>query len=450
MDLVSSSSIQQRKYMLTYLGNTINDHNVSENTKATYFDQYIGHKSSFISDDMLRDTIIAEVTSMGILAKKNSNKVATQWLSQDNRDYCFSESQRFKHAPKPISEYPGITKLLEVVNADPSTTQNLDSALVMGYNTSGSCLNFHDDSEKLIDQSASIAVVSFGSERRMEFCYQGGPKSPQFSINVKEGDMVIMKPGCQQALEHRICPGSKSQSTSWRFSISFRKVSEPSEDNEISFNTVPDADGGTVKSEPKPKTKARISIITGDSLVAELDPIKLGRNNRKIVRNLSKGGALIRDVSNQIDKFYTSVNDDEVIVENVFVCVGTNDIRYCKESGVGHLRRHLFGLINKIKLFFPGAKIWFQSLIPLLIQNQWTISNIESYNSMLYDVCSISKIFYINCFHMFLARTRRGDLLRDERLFIKDNIHPNKSGVSKIALKYLFCIHNSRFNPLAY
>ena len=141
-ELVSSSSIQQRKYMLSYLSNNVNAHYANESTKAAYFDQYVCQKTKFLNDKLLRDVVLAEVTSLGILNKKNSNKVATQWLSQDDRDYCFSESQRFKHPPKPIQEYPGITKLLDLVNADPSTTQNLDAALVMGYNTSASCLNF--------------------------------------------------------------------------------------------------------------------------------------------------------------------------------------------------------------------------------------------------------------------------------------------------------------------
>ena len=290
----------------------------------------------------------------------------------------------------------------------------------------------------------------------MELCYLGGPKTSEYSFNVNNGDMMVMKPGCQQALEHRIWPGSKSNSQSptpedqsttpnWRFSISFRKLSEPVEDNEISFDSKPSEPKPVP---PRPKTMTKISIIAGDSLVTDLDPVKLGRNGKKIVKNLSKGGALIRDVCNQIDEFYTSI-DDDIIVEKVFVCVGTNDIRYCRKSGIGHLRRHLFGLINKIKLFFPGAKIWFQSLIPLPIQNEWTITNIESYNSMLYDICTKSRIFYLNCFYMFLSYTR-GICLRDEQFFSKDNIHPKKSGVIMIARKYLSCIYRNNFNPLAY
>ena len=153
---------------------------------------------------------------MGILGKK-SNKVTTQWLSGDDRAYCFSESQSFKHPPKPLKEYPGICTLLDLVNAHPSTTHNLDSALVMGYNHTESHLNFHHDGENLIDQTGSIAVVSYGpSERCMEFCHQGGPapREPEFSFNVKEGDLAVMKPGCQQTLLHRICSGSKEQRVS--------------------------------------------------------------------------------------------------------------------------------------------------------------------------------------------------------------------------------------------
>ena len=452
-DIVSSSSLEQSKSMLIYLNNFINNNQpkLPVNDDLTDFLHYTDHTTSFLIDDQLKDTIIAEVTSMGIINNK-ANKVTTQWLSSDKRDYCFSESPRFKHPPKPISEYPGIGKLLDQVNAHTSTTHDLDAALVMGYNKSNTSLNFHHDGEKLIDQNSSLAVVSFGSERRMEFCYQGGPKVPQYSVDVCDGDLLVMKPGCQQNILHRVCPGAKedhSITDTWRFSISCRKVSpiedgDDDADGEISFNK-----GGDV---PKPVLpKSKISIIVGDSLVTGLDHVKLSRKGKQNVKNLSEGGAKIRDVSLQLDDFYANGLTDGSVVDKVFVSIGTNDIRSCKESGVGHLRSKLFKLISKIQLYFPDACIWFQSLLPLPIQDCWTVQNIEAYNGMLYDICSISKIFFLDCFRMFLAPVGNGILLRSEPLFLnRDNIHPNNRGLALIARKYLYLIHNRRFNPLAY
>ena len=108
-------------------------------------------------------------------------------------------------------------------------------------------------------------------------------------------------------------------------------------------------------------------------------------------------------------------------------------------------------------MYFPGSNIWFQSLIPLPIHNKWTVKNIEAYNKMLYNVCSISKVFYINLFDMFLSRNRFGTWLRAEQLYCNNvdkngsiNIHPNRHGWSLIARQYLSIIHSRSFNPIGY
>ena len=69
---------------------------------------------------------------------------------------------------------------------------------------------------------------------------------------------------------------------------------------------------------------------------------------------------------------------------------------------------------------------------------------------MLYDVCTNSNAYYVNCMDMFLTWTRGGIQLRNESYFRKDNIHLNNSGLIKLARKYLSCIHRRKFNPLGY
>ena len=181
------------------------------------------------------------MTSLGLF--KNSKGVVTQWLSNDSREYCFSESQRCKHSPKALADYPGISKLLNLVNADPRTTQNLDAALISAYNSKNTALNFHNDGEHIIDQNSSIATISLGSTRSMEFCPGGrGPQEAGHSFEVHNHDMVIMKPGCQQIIKHRICSDESDdiKEVEWRVSISFRKVTplDPIKDvdPEISFD----------------------------------------------------------------------------------------------------------------------------------------------------------------------------------------------------------------------
>ena len=107
------------------------------------------------------------------------------------------------------------------------------------------------------------------------------------------------------------------------------------------------------------------------------------------------------DVEKQFESLYMSFSDTDntPVVEKVVVCVGTNDIRNCRENGIRHLKRPLINLIEKIKLLFPDSTIWFQSLIPLAVQNQFTIANVEQFNSLLFEVMFI----YENIFSQYIS-----------------------------------------------
>ena len=135
---------------------------------------------------------------------------------------------------KDIRKFQGICKLMDKVNKEPSTTQNADSALVKVYNTKNAGIDFHDDGEKLIDSKSSISAVSFGTSRTIEFCRRvKWPRSPELSLKVENHDLMVMKPGCQEHLVHRVCPGT--QSNGWRVLISLRKLSPLGDDN-LSLN----------------------------------------------------------------------------------------------------------------------------------------------------------------------------------------------------------------------
>ena len=142
------------------------------------------------------------------------------------------------------------------------------------------------------------------------------------------------------------------------------------------------------------------------------------------------------------------MTDSDSIVEKVFLCVATNDIRNCYHNGVKHLKSPLIQLIRKVKLLFPKACVYFQSLIPLPVRNQTTIKNIMDTNYMIFDICKKERIYYLNVFWAFLGH----DGYRNKNLFPKNlnDIHPNKIGVGTLARFYIERIHSKRFNPLGY
>ena len=186
-------------------------------------------------------------------------------------------------------------------------------------------------------------------------------------------------------------------------------------------------------------------MIAGDSFTERLDATRLGRKGRKTVLNISKGGAKIGDVSKQLDQFYMSNHDD--IVSQVFISVGTNDIRHCRASGVKHLKKALSDLAKKIKVLFPEANVWFQCIVPLPIQHIYSIKNVIMYNNLLWEVCSNNKVYFMDCFGIFMGRNG----YRQEILFKgRDDVHPNNIGLGLLARCYIKLIHSRNFNPLGY
>ena len=443
-DLMFSCTLAQKKAMLVALSNSIK-RDVEKRTKRNIdFNQYVEVVKDFLPSDYFDEAIKAEVTELGLL--KKADKPQTQWLSCDSREYCFSDNAKLKHPAKNIKQFPAICKLMEQVNSDSRTTQNADSALVIVYNSMYAGIDFHNDGEKLIDSNSSISTVTFGSTRDIDFCNHAlRPRVAQHTLQCDNHDLMIMKPGCQENLVHRVCQGKTFDiaNDDWRIVISFRKLSpEVVQDPEISFDNRTSNPVTAEKDKPTPPT--RVTIIAGDSFSAALDAERLGRKGRKNVVNLSKGDATIKDVSLQLDCYFLSNSYGNVVVEKIFVCVGTNDIRNCRENGVRHLKSPLVSLAEQIKMSFPDAAVWFQCIVPLPLQHQYSVRNVEQYNTMLFEVCSYMKIFYLDIFKNFLVfNLRRGCFYRRESLFVdQHNIHFNRFGLGILARNYIHLIHS--------
>ena len=265
---------------------------------------------------------------------------------------------------------------------------------------------------------------------------------------------MVMKPGCQKRLVHRVCRnGSSDENNSGRrIVISFRKLSSDENDPEISVNlnksTAADYEENSFQG---PATK--VTVIAGDSHTVGLNADKLGRKGKKTVVNLSESGAKIGDVQKSLEKFCMSDEhaNGKLVVEKVFISVGTNDIRNCLEKGTRSLNSPLLYLAEQVKLMFPDAVVWFQNMIPLPWQNKYTYSNVEEFNKIIMEVCRHAQTFYLDIFNEFLVyNPYYGFSYRHEDLFIHSkNIHLNRLGLSILARRYINLIHSS-FNPLGY
>ena len=165
------------------------------------------------------------------------------------------------------------------------------------------------------------------------------------------------------------------------------------------------------------------------------------------VVNLSRGGAKIKHVEGELDNFYKSHGSD-FEVKKLFLCVGTNDIRYCFDNGVRHLKAPLKRLIAKIKTYHINAKIYIQPILPQDVVRRSTRFNILEYNKILHDLCSSERLYYLNVFSEFLDMHG----FKNKSLFEKRglSVHPNVLGMGRLARHYINVIHEKRFNPLVY
>ena len=464
LELLKGFTLNQKKALLISLNKDIID--TTTNTKPrpnTNVSDYIVYIPNYLKDVDLINNISDEVTSLGLLNTENPEKLLTQWLSPHENPYIYGNTA---HPSKPIEEQSAISKLIDNVNTNDKTTKNMDACLSGCYTDHTAHLRLHSDNEHgQIDQESSICVYSLGDTRTIDFV-KNGCKTPFLSVELENNSLLIMKPGAQQLMRHKVdactspkgprhfislrhsLPGKPTKNVSPVKSL-IESFENGSTDTSVTHNasTLPKS-----QSEALPSTVTHTShpvkhctLIAGDSFVARLDPVRLGKG-KKTVHNISQRGAKVGQVEQSIDNFYMTNSDS--MVEKVFLCVGTNDIRNCYHNGVKHLKSPLVQLVRKVKLLFPKACIYFQSLIPLPVRNQTTIKNITDMNCLIFDICRNEHIFYLNVFWAFIGH----DGYRNKFLFPNNlnDIHPNKIGVGTLARFYIERIHSKRFNPLGY
>ena len=261
-----------------------------------------------------------------------------QWLTLDNEPYTWeaSSGKKFVNKPSNLSDYPSIMKLMEEINAKYNVDMN--SCLVTYFHDGKSSIRLHQDAEKELDCDSPICVFSIGGTRSIEFLsrFSTATESPLLTVSPVEGDLYLMKPGCQSLFKHRV-PRVQKGVVSPRYSLSFRKKiplqSEPKPELVPSpvKNLIAKFGGGKghikfVKSSSKgsdsykPGSKKTTTVLFGTSITSHLDCAAIGKKGRKFV-NISKSGAKLCDISDMVDNFHktNAVADD---VEKVIVSVG--------------------------------------------------------------------------------------------------------------------------------
>ena len=412
----------------------------SNNSNCLAFDHFVSTSNAFVKDNVFMKELKVELDSLDLYSPQSS-KPKSMWFNLKDGDYFHGGKN---HARHDLTKYPHLSKLCTLVSSHEDVNKQLDCCNIICFNNNRKTVRLHADNESCIDQSFPIATVSIGATRNIEFVLLGSHhERTVLTVKAEDNSLYVMKPGCQAILQHRVTPGNTKDGDQKRYSISFRKYKP---DNPISASIQPLDDPTNIESVA---SKTRTSLIVGDSFAARLDSSKLSKGRKNVI-NLAQGENKLRNVHDSLEKFYNDPRHSNLFIDQVFVSVGTNDIRYCKHEGVHRFKGELYKLTRFIKQLYPSAKVFFQSLIPLLLtyeNSAYVVKNVLDFNRLLYDVCKYERVFLLDVFGIFLLGN-----FRNPRLFPvgRNDFHPNKRGIGLLAREYISRIHSKHINPLSF
>jgi len=440
--------------------------------------EYVTHVEFFITEEELMAGALSEVQSLLF----DHDKLDTVWIAEEEEQYFF-KGCNLKKPVNLMSKFPFIKAIMDQLNASGLTTGDLNSCLVTRYPNGYSKLNWHSDDEGAqIRQSSSIASFTLlentGDSRKLQM-----RKKLQHKVKKRKttklpvlaeyelghGSVVVMKPGCQDVLEHRVPAASKPCGV--RFALSFRhfickdNVSSCSSDiyhsgGEFSPSMpespiVEEVDTPVKVTQPpsgpppspKPETLPSAIIMAGDSFMKGLKTDKLKKGKRINIFNLAESGHSIKQVKRSVVNFSKSGEASKYQIRKVFFSIGTNDIKHYDKNGVTHLKNPISDLLRTTKELYPLAEIYVQSLIPLPVNNRkFIVEDLDELNKIIYDACCKQRCWMMDAMTVMLNEY----YVRNPSLFKRNNIHPNASGYSVLAQLYIRAIHSERFYPFGW
>ena len=400
--------------------------------------------------------ILSELLSIGV--KSSNIKTATTWLTTTGEQYVWSAANG-RHVtvkdPVDISQFPAIFQLMKDINSRFGC--NLNSCLASYYKCGASSTRYHCDDESSLDPTQGLYVVSLGSKRVIDILPAAGDKrfNSDFTVNATDCSLYIMKPGCQENFVHKVrADGSVKEE---RFSLSFRCMIPPATAatpttttavaataTSSSTTTAEVASDSTTptyyRTSPRKPKKRRTTVLFGTSMTKHVRANQLGFRGRKVV-NLSQSGAKIKDIKENVHKFYetneAALSDD---IEKVIFSIGTNDVKYSK-FGVQHLRKYMSDLIDYTKSLFPAAIVILQSCLPIRCIYPYIAKNVLDFNLILKELCFSNNCVYIDCFKDFLTF----DFSFCNRELYHDWLHLNNRGVGILSTWLRYVVNENSF-----
>ncbi len=140
------------------------------------------------------------------------------WMGDPNTAYRYS-GKLFT----PASWNPTVVKIKERIES--LSGQQYNSVLCNLYRNGQDSVSWHADDESALDETSSIASISFGTTRRFDLKPKNGDKQ-RAQLELENAMLLIMSPEVQLYWLHQIPKTKKVHSP--RVNLTFRRVKSPS------------------------------------------------------------------------------------------------------------------------------------------------------------------------------------------------------------------------------
>lgn len=132
-----------------------------------------------------------------------------------NQAFAYTYSKQTKQA---LIWTPELIQLKQIV--EEKSHQKFNTCLLNLYHHGKESMGWHSDNEKELEDSACIASMSFGAERK--FMLRHTKSKTTITLNLMHGSLLLMQGSIQQHWQHQLPPMAKVQVP--RINLTFRTL----------------------------------------------------------------------------------------------------------------------------------------------------------------------------------------------------------------------------------
>ena len=421
------------------------DTNVQSQSKLYSTNDLVAHVPAFLTKETVEELRLED--ELQELYTGFNSKSKYVWLANLGKpSYSFGGRS---YEPHDIHFRVGIKTLMDKFNHEYNL--QLDSCLITRYKSGEQSLSLHQDNEAILDGSHPIVVTSIGSSRTLQFWDSGSEHSGTLmkEVRIVQGDLLIMKPHCQDVLWHNVLPNYSTSRSGIRYALSFRRMANATSSNQQEQQ--PELPHLITSSpvekdlEPHPKTGFMVHpsrlqqqqqqqqpSVKANTLTTPL--ADNNNSNKNHARHLIIGDSMVNGlhVSGSTCIFRGGIRPHEVLgllpssmdllhpkhyddVRSVTLVVGTNALNISYPSKATPLLDVVDDyerLVDDLRKLFPNARIGLYNVLPRVYRYEETRERIELFNSIFELACRRMKgIFWIRQYMEFIDHS--GNLRQD-------------------------------------